>query len=131
MPRYRASLMSSDISNSQADTLKDLIGRLTTGKADKMPSGETWERIIYRIHVTGRIHQITEDVFDYFLEVLPPRWMRGPYFAFAEGADPLQLFWFRRRHESGATEHFTRKLTDDEIDQFCTLSRIPRDYGGY
>jgi hypothetical protein len=123
--------MSSDISNSQAETLKDFIGRLTTGEAEKMPDDETWERIIHRIHVTGRIHQITEDVFDYFLEVLPPRWMRGPYFAIAEGADPLQLFWFRRRHESDATEHFTRKLTDDEIDQFCKLSRIPRDYGGF
>ena len=81
--------------------------------------------------MTGRIHQITEEVFDYFLEVLPPRWMRGPYFAFAEGADPLQLFWFRQRQESEDTEHFTRKLTDEEIDQFCKLSRIPRDYGGY
>jgi hypothetical protein len=123
--------MSPDTSNSQAETLKDLIDRLTTGEAEQMPNGETWERIINRIHVTGRIHQITEEVFDYFLEVLPPRWMRGPYFAFAEGADPLQLFWFRQRQESKDTEHFTRKLTEDEIDQFCKLSRSPREYGGY
>jgi hypothetical protein len=123
--------MSPDISNSQTETLKDFIVRLTTGEAEQMPNDETWERIINRIHVTGRIHQITGEVFDYFLEVLPPRWMRGPYFAFAEGSDSLQLFWFRRRQESADTEHFTRKLTDDEIDHFCKLSRIPRDYGGY
>ena len=123
--------MSSEHSPAQSETLTGLLTKLSAGNADQMPDVETWEQIIRRIHVTGRIHRITEEVFDYFLEVLPPRWMRGPYFAFAEGADPLQLFWFRERQESEATEHFTRKLTDDEIDQFCKLSRIPRDYDGF
>ncbi len=57
-------------------TLQDFINRLTTGEAEPLPSTETWEQMIERIHVAGRIHRITEEVFDYFLEVLPARWLQ-------------------------------------------------------
>ena len=96
-----------------------------------MPADESWEQMIQRINVTGRIHQITEEVFYYFLEVLPPRWLRSSQFVFAEGADPLQLFWMRRAQIAQPEMHFTRQLIDAEIDEFCRLTRLPRDYGGY
>jgi hypothetical protein len=123
--------MSQEQSRSQSETLQDFIGRLTTGDSEPIPADETWEQMIQRINVAGRIHRITEEVFDYFLEVLPPRWMRGNHFAFAEGADPLQLFWSRRAQSAQSDEHFTRQLLALEIDQFCHLTRVPRNYGGY
>lgn len=101
--------------------------KLMSGQAEPLPVGEAWTDMIRRIHVEGQIHRITEETYDYFLEVLLPRWLSGRAFAFAEGQDPLQLFWYRGQDD--AAEHFTRRLTDDEIDRFCRYVRLPRDYG--
>ena len=103
--------------------------RLTTGAAEPIPEGEGWADLIGRINVEGRIHRIEEETYWYFLEVLPPRWMNGSAFAFAEGQDPLSLFWQRGRDD--ATEYFTRRLTDDEIARFCRYVGLPRQYGAY
>jgi hypothetical protein len=112
-------------------TLRSLMQQLTVGDADPLSENETWDQMIDRIHVESRIHRISADTFDYFLEVLPPRWMSGSYFAFAEGQDPLQLFWERRHAAGESVEYFTRRLTDEEIDQFCRLTRVPRNYGSF
>ncbi|HUY33173.1 MAG TPA: hypothetical protein VMV69_10355 [Pirellulales bacterium] len=112
-------------------TLRDIIAGLTAGEAEPSPDSETWEQLISRMHVPGRVHRISEEVFDQFLEVLPPRWMRGNHFVFAEGQDPLQLFWSRQGTTGESLAYFTRRLTDAEIEQFCRLARIPRDYGAY
>lgn len=122
--------MSSDQPPSSPENLRELIAQLTTGEAEPLPAEESWEQMIARIHVIQRIHRITAETFDYFLEVLPPRWMRGNYFAFAEGQDPLQLFWSGRAANQ-SEEHFTRRLTNDEIVRFCRLSGLPLDYGAY
>lgn len=34
-----------------------------------------------------------EEVYYYFLEVLPPIYMRGAEFGFAEGREPVTRFW--------------------------------------
>jgi hypothetical protein len=105
------------------------MATLTTGEAESLPENEAWADMIRRIHVAGQIHRVTEETYYYFLEVLPPKWMNGRAFAFAEGQDPLQLYWFRGRDPD--YEYFTRQLTDEQIDRFCRYVRLPRDYGAY
>ena len=75
-------------------TLAEYLARLKTGEVDPLPAGtEEWADHIRRVSATGTIAEITEDQYDYWLEVLPPHWMRGSQFCFAEGAEPFRLFW--------------------------------------
>lgn len=53
----------------------------------------------------ARIVAIDEEAWWWFLEVLPPRWMSGNAFAFAEGYDRFRLFWQR------GDEYFVRQLS--------------------
>lgn len=64
----------------------------------------------------GTIAQIDEKTYWYFLELLPPRWMDGNWFAFGEGTGPFRLFW------QDKDEYFGRELTDSETRTFCELS---------
>ena len=64
----------------------------------------------------GRKYEVSEEVFYYFLEVLPPRWMSGSVFAFGEGCDPFRLFWQRDG------QFFGRELTEEETVRFCELT---------
>lgn len=66
-----------------------------------------------------KVVETTCDEFEWFLDVLPPRWMSGSYFAFAEGATPFRLFW----RKTG--RYFARQLSAEETDTFCRLGGIP------
>jgi hypothetical protein len=78
---------------------------------------------IERIRVTGRIHEITEEFSLYFLDVLPPKIHGGWWFAFADGQEPLTIFW------QSAGKRYCRRLTDDETARLCNASGLPPDYG--
>ena len=67
--------------------------------------------------VSGVVHEIDEPTYWYFLELLPPRWMHGNWFAFGEGTGPFRLFWKMHEH------CFARELTAEETVLFCKLSR--------
>ena len=67
----------------------------------------------------GRIAAVTEEHFYYWLEVLPPKFMSGSFFCFAEGAEAFRIFWRDRG------QHLARQLTWDETVTFCRLARIP------
>jgi len=56
------------------------------------PPDEVWPAMIARTSQTGVVCGIDEETYDYFLDVLPPKYM-GRGFAFAEGAEPLRWFW--------------------------------------
>ena len=77
------------------------------------PEHEEWSDMIARITVPGRVAEVTEKTYDYFLEVLPPRLMRSSMFVFAEGEDPLTIFWQKEG------KYYCRRLTDAEHDQAC------------
>ena len=66
----------------------------------------------------GQVCEIDEKTYWYFLELLPPRWMDGHWFAFGEGAGPFRLFWQMQGR------YFARELTDDETRTFCKLSGV-------
>ena len=123
--------MAADRQPTPPATLQDLIDHLTAGDADPLPESETWGDTMNRIHVPDRVHRITEEVFVQFLELLPPRWMHAQYLAFAEGQEPLQLFWLRKRVTALPAEYFTRRLTELEVEQFCELTGVPQNYGDY
>jgi len=81
------------------------------------PENEKWSDMIARINVPGRVVEVAGETYDYFLEVLPPRFMRGWMFAFAEGEEPLTIFWQKD------CKFYARRLSDQEHDQAC--GRVP------
>lgn len=110
-------------SNGRRGGFSALYRDLTIGDAVPRPEPEEWGDTIERIHVTGRINEVTEETYWYFLEVLPPKMMRSNFFAFAEGQEPLTLFW-----ESNG-KHFCRRLTEEETTRFCEASGLSKNYG--
>ncbi len=101
-------------------TLSAYLSTLFAGEIIPDPPVESWISMIERIRVPGRINVIWEEVFDHFLGCLPPHWMGDGMFAFAEGAEPLSLFW----HQSG--EYYVRQLTWEETSEFCRLANTRR-----
>ncbi len=105
------------------ETLKGFLTGLAQADATDQPDVEEWTQTIERMHVTGRIHEITEETWFYFLEVSPPKIHGGSWFAFAEGTEPLTVFWQRRG------KHYCRRLTDTETARVCDLAELPANYG--
>jgi hypothetical protein len=99
--------------------LRELVNQLQQAEVVPRPDGEEWKSLIDRISVPGTVAQVDEETYFYFLEVLPPKLQRWSLFAFAEGAEPLRLFWAK---DEG---FFCRQLTWDETQTFCRLARIP------
>lgn len=99
-------------------TLGDFVAQLKQAETVPRPATEEWAALIQRISVPAVIAEIDEDTYDYFLDVLPPKYQRGGLFAFAEGAEALRLFW---QHDE---RYFCRQLTEAETAQFCHIVRI-------
>lgn len=102
-----------------AATFEALLMRLQSAEVVPRPNNEEWKTRVERISIPGPIAEVTEEDFFYWLDVLPPKYQRGSLFAFAEGAEPLRIFWRR------GGQHFCRQLTWDETKEFCRLARIP------
>jgi len=101
------------------------LGELTSGKPVPMPEGETWYATTRRITVARRLSQIDKRTYWHFLEVLPPRFLYGTIFAFAEGLQPLLLFVHR------GEKYLCRQLSWRETEVFCRIARVPLDYWAY
>jgi hypothetical protein len=98
--------------------LSQLLAELTTGPVTPLPESEEWTGVIERITTESVVQEVSEETFDYFLEVLPPKYMGlGGCFVFAEGAEPFRFFWRR----SG--KFFCRRLSWQETKEFCRLAR--------
>lgn len=65
----------------------------------------------------GQTIEVDEEVFDYFLDVLPPRYQGRGCFAFAEGAEPFRFFWRR------GGKYFCRLLSWAETQEFLRLAK--------
>lgn len=83
-----------------------------------LPADEPWKQMIARISRSGVVNEVAEDTYDYFLDVLPPRFQGRGFFAFAEGAEPIRLF------TSVRGQHRCRRLNEDETRDFCRLAGI-------
>lgn len=103
---------------SSADLLL-FLAELRTADVVPRPPNEDWPAMIARTSQVGIVCAIDEATYDYFLDVLPPKYL-GRGFAFAEGAEPLRYFWHGR-----PDQFFCRQLTWDETREFCRLAEIP------
>jgi hypothetical protein len=99
--------------------LKSYLQELTAGEATPLPENETWEATMERMTAATEPAEIDEDTYFWFLEVLPPRFMAGSYFGFAEGAEPIRLFWKR----SG--RYFVRSLDWTQTKCLSRLTNSP------
>ena len=90
------------------DYLQKLFSEIPT----EIPENEGWYEFINRIKDTTRPHLCRHEHFDYFLGVLPPRWMGLGAFAFAEGEDNYMIF------VSGYGQPMVRSLTWEETQEF-------------
>ena len=88
-------------------------------------SGETQEDSTERISVPGRAAEIDADTYWWYLEILPPHLIDGDAFCFAEGIEPLRVFWRR------GGRYFCRQLDWEETVTLCDLAGITRDYFCY
>ena len=101
-------------------TLSNLLHRLKSGSIEPLPpEGESPAGHVERISRPGVSAEINEEQFDYWFEVLPPHWMDGSHFCFAEGWEPFRLFWRQ------AGRCFVRQLLWPETLEFCLLAGIP------
>ena len=60
--------------------------------------------------------EIDGETYLQYLEVLPPRFMRGSLFTFGEGSGNFTLFWQQDRR------HFAHQLSLADTETFCLLS---------
>jgi hypothetical protein len=104
--------------NDEARNFQALLNRLQEGEVSHLPENETWEEMMRRIAPEGVIAEVTRETYWWFLEVVPPAFMNGSCFCFAEGASPFRLFW------EGADRYFTRQLSSDETWVFRRLARL-------
>lgn len=113
-----------------AATLKELLAQLKSAEIVPRPDNEEWAPLINRISTPGIIAAIEEETYFQFLECLPPKFQRGSLFAFAEGAEPLRLFWAKRNPlgPEGQAHYFCRQLIWDETQEFCRLAGLSFPY---
>lgn len=109
------------MSETTPQTLRDLV--LSCDRHTDLPETETWEEVMNRTRIENTIHEINEETYWYFLEVLPPKWFNGNVFAFAEGQEPLRLHWRKRQ------QYFCRQLTWEQTDKFCEMVGLSKSYG--
>ena len=108
------------------NTLAGCFRELSEGEAVPIPEGgETWRAMLRRTRAEGRIAEVDEETYWYFLEVLPPRYMDESFFCFAEGMEPLRLFWQR------GCRYYVRRLSWKQTHNLCDLAGIRRDYYFY
>ncbi len=103
-------------------SLDAYLAHLRAAECVPRPDDEPWPALIARICEPGRVAAIDPKTFDYFLNVLPPKYQGDATFAFAEGAEPLRLFWQAGGH------FFCRQLTWEETALFCQRSSTAFPY---
>ena len=109
------------MSDTKQSESQGFITGLLAGDIEPLPESQlSWPETIERLHVEGRIVEVDDETYDYFLDVLPPRYMRGNLFAFCEGYDRFILFWRRNG------KYLARQLSESDTDTFCRLTGSPR-----
>jgi hypothetical protein len=104
-------------------SLRSVYNQLMLAPAfTEQPAEEDWYALVDRISVPDRINEITEDAFRYFLYAWPPRLLGQSHFGFAQGEEPLRLFWISHGR------FFCRQLTREETNRLCDASGLPREY---
>ena len=112
-------MMTNETKQDNMTGLKSYLQELTAGEAAPMPENETWEAAMERIKAASGPAEINEKTYFWFLGVLPPRFMAGSHFCFAEGMEPFRLFWQTN------DRYFARQLDWTQTKTFCRLAKTP------
>ena len=102
-------------------TLSQFINELTS-REDRVPFIPDMDRENPPTFPEGTVLPITEESYWYFLDLLPPRWMRSYGFVFGEGSGRLIYFWEQGRHPEKS--YFGLQLSDEESQTFYELAGI-------
>lgn len=79
------------------------------------PEGMTLDEKYNRARLLDQYAAVTAEVYDHFLDVLPPMHFTSTGFAICEGCtQDLRLAFFRRRTAAGEIEHFAAYISDDD-----------------
>ena len=99
-----------------ATTTRQLLVEFAANDDDEANKAASIEEARQR---PGTVCEVEEESYFFYLEVLPPQFMDGCFFCFAEGAEPYTLFWRR------GGRYFARQLTWDETSRLAQLAGIP------
>lgn len=108
------------------DELTNYVDALTTGDAVWTPGQDPIVADLSEPEdVGGRIREIEQHVYFWYLNDLPPRWLWRRCFCTSEGVRPFRLFW---ANESGCfvrrRRYFVRRLTWEQTYRICELARL-------
>jgi hypothetical protein len=105
----------------------EIFNELHSGNVAFTATAETsWEDKIHMMD-SRQIVEITEEDYYYWLELLPPKLMARGFFCFAEGQEPLTIFWAAARE--GRKPYLCRRMTWDQTFRFCDAIGISKCYG--
>lgn len=91
-----------------------VLRQLATEHAERAQTlQDAWNR-------PGTVAEVTSEVYDEFFEMLPPRFVYGSAFGFAEGEAPWTVFWRK------GTRSFARQLTPGETESLMRLLAEPQ-----
>lgn len=102
-------------------TLSQFLNELTS-REDRVPFIPNMDRENPPSFPEGTIVPVTEEVYWYYLELLPPRWMRSSDFVFVDGAGKILYFWELGRGTE--KKYFGLQLSEEESQTFYELARI-------
>ena len=91
---------------------------LSAGDPIPKPENESQREMLDRIMAASGPCEIDQETDFWYLEILPPRFMRDNYFCFAEGVEPFRLFWSR------GARYFVRSLDWQQTENLCRLAGI-------
>ena len=101
--------------------LSNYVQELTTGEAIPMPTHEAWEAMIERVEsASGLTAEIEVEDYQWFLEILYPRFILGNCYCFVESLGLFRLFWKRDGR------YFTRRLDRQQTQSLSFLAGIKR-----
>ena len=109
------------MTTTNTQTLGEFIRELTSPEPIPLdPDGiRQADGLMLMPDMPGPVIEIDEETYWWFLEVLPPHYLDGWTYCFAEGFTPY-LFFFKRRGR-----FYVRRLTGVETRRFCQLAGIP------
>jgi hypothetical protein len=92
--------------------ISSFLQHLMSGTRKELPTSREWEGTAESLRATDcGPQEVTEEDYCFFLELLPPRWIRGSHFIFAEGATPSGSFGKRTTGTSPGSFRRQRQIS--------------------
>lgn len=104
-------------------TISQIVGALFAGEPSYQLNDDiTWSQRVSLLR-SGHLIEVTVEIYWYWLEVLPPKFMGRGLFAFAEGQEALLLFLARYGR------YYARQTDWPTTFRFCEATGLSFNYG--